>query len=52
MVAAELGVTPRHIRRLHAEFRKTRSAHSPRASGRPAPLLPSPEGAQLVLDGK
>lgn len=47
-VAAELGVTPRHIRRLRAEFRETGSAHVPRLPGRPA--LPPSQEAQLVLD--
>ena len=50
VVAAELEVTPRHIRRLHAEFRKTEHAHIPRAPGRPAIPPPSPDEVQLVLD--
>ena len=50
VVAAELGVTPRHIRRLHAEFRKTEHAHVPRPPGRPVLLPPSPDEVQLVLD--
>ena len=50
VVAAELGVTPRHIRRLWAEFRETGSAHVPRPPGRPALQPPSQEEVQLVLD--
>ncbi len=50
VVAAELGVTSRHIRRLHAEFRKTGSAHIPRTPGRPTIPPPSPDEVQLVLD--
>ena len=49
-MAAELGVTPRHIRILHVEFRKTGSTHVPRAPGRPFLLPPSPDEVQLVLD--
>ena len=49
-VAAELGVTPRHIRRLRTEFRETGSAHVPRSPGRPALPPPSQEEVQLVLD--
>ena len=49
-VAAELGVTPRHIRRLRTEFRETGSAHIPRSPGRPALPPPSQNEVQLVLD--
>lgn len=50
VVAAELGVTPRRIRRLRAEFRETGSAHVPRPPGRPALQPPSQEEVRLVLD--
>ena len=40
VVAAELGVTSRHIRRPYAKFRKTGSAPIPRTPGRPALLSP------------
>ncbi|MYH04141.1 MAG: hypothetical protein F4010_06115 [Cenarchaeum sp. SB0669_bin_11] len=50
VVAAELGVTSRHIRRPYAKFRKTGSAPIPRTPGRPALLSPSPDEVQLVLD--
>ena len=49
-VANELGVTPRHIRRLRAEFREIGFAHVPRSAGRPARKLPSQEEVQLVLN--
>ena len=48
-VAAELGVTPRRIRRLRAEFREAGSVHFPRPPGRPA-LQPPSQEVQLVLD--
>jgi len=35
VVAVELGVMPRHIRRLRTEFRETRSDYVPRLLGRP-----------------
>ena len=49
-VAAELGVIPRHIRRLRAKLRETGSAHVPLSPGRPALPPPSQEEVQLVLD--
>ena len=48
-VAAEVGVTPRHIRRLWAEFCTTGSPHVPLSLGRPA-LRPSPDDVRLVLN--
>ena len=50
VVAAELKVTPRHIRRLRAEFKETGSVHVPRLPGRPALQPPSQEEVQMVLD--
>ena len=49
-MAAELGVTPRHMRRLRAEFKETGFAHVPRSAGRPALKPPSQEEVQLVLN--
>ena len=49
-MAAELKVTPRHIRRLRAEFRETGSVHVPRLPGRPTLQPPSQEEVQMVLD--
>ena len=48
-VAVQIGVTPRHVRRLWAEFCATGSPHIPRMPGRPA-TQPSPDEVQLVLD--
>ena len=48
-VAVQIGVTPRHVRRLWAEFCATGSPHIPRMLGRPA-TQPSPDEVQLVLD--
>ena len=48
VVASEIGVTPRHVRRLWAEFRVTGSPHVPKTPGRPA-ARPSPDEVQLVL---
>ncbi len=48
VVASEIGVTPRHVRRLWAEFRVTGSPHVPKTPGRPA-AKPSPDEVQLVL---
>ena len=48
-VAVEVGVTPRHIRRLWAEFCTTGSPHVPLNPGRPA-LQPSPDDVRLVLN--
>lgn len=50
VVAAELGVTSRHIWRLYAKFRKTEHAPIRRTPSRPALLSPSPDEVQLVLD--
>ena len=50
VVAAELKVTPRHIRRLRAEFRETGSVHVPCLPGRPTLQPPSQEEVQMVLD--
>ena len=50
VVAAELKVTPRYIRRLRAEFRETGSVHVPRLPGRPILQPPSQEEVQMVLD--
>ena len=48
-VAVQIGVTPRHVRRLWAEFCATGSPHIPRMLGRPA-TRPSPDEVRLVLD--
>ena len=48
-VAVQIGVTPRHVRRLWTEFCATGSSHIPRMPGRPA-TRPSPDEVQLVLD--
>ena len=48
VVASEIGVTPRHVRRLWAEFRATGSPHVPKTPGRPT-AKPSPDEVQLVL---
>ena len=48
-VAAGVGVTPRHIRRLWAEFCTTGFPHVPQRPGGPA-LQSSPNDVQLVLD--
>ena len=48
VVASEIGVTPRHVRRLWTEFRVTGSPHVPKTPGRPAAKL-SPDEVQLVL---
>ena len=48
-VAVQIGVTPRHVRRLWAEFCATGSPHIPRMPGRPA-TRPSPDEVRLVLD--
>ena len=48
-VAVQMGVTPRHVRRLWAEFCATGSPHIPRMPGRPA-TRPSPDEVRLVLD--
>lgn len=48
--AADLGVAPRHIRKLRAEFGETGSAHVLRSPGRRALPSPSQEEVQLVLD--
>ncbi len=48
VVASEIGVTPRHVRRLWVEFRVTGSPHVPKTPGRPA-ARPSPDEVQLVL---
>ena len=48
-VAAEIGVTPRHVRRLRAVFRTVGTPHVPQRPGRPA-RPPSPEEVRLVLD--
>ena len=48
-VAVQIGVTPRHVRRLWAEFCATGSLHIPRMPGRPA-TRPSPDEVQMVLD--
>ena len=48
-VAVQIGVTPRHVRRLWAEFCATGSPHIPRMPGRPA-TRPSPDEVQLVPD--
>ena len=50
VVAAELKVTPRHIRMLRAEFKETGSVHVPCLPGRPTLQPPSQEEVQLVLD--
>ena len=49
VVASEIGVTPRHVRRLWAEFRATGFPHVPKTPGRPT-TKPSPDEVQLVLD--
>ncbi len=49
VVATEMGVTPRHVRRLWAEFCATGSQHAPKIPGWPA-ARPSPDAVQLVLD--
>lgn len=49
-MAAELGVTPRHIRMRRAEFGETGSVHVPRPPDRPALLPPSQEEVRLVWD--
>ena len=48
-MAIQMGVTPRHVRRLWAEFCATGSPHIPRMPGRPA-TRPSLDEVQLVLD--
>ncbi len=48
-VAVQIGVTPRHVRRLWAEFCATGSPHIPRMPGRLA-TWPSSDEVQLVLD--
>ena len=48
-VAVQIGVTPRHVRRLWAEFYATGSPHIPKMLGRPA-TRPSPDEVRLVLD--
>lgn len=48
-VAVEIGVTPRHVRRLLAKFRITGTSHVPQQPGRPE-QRPSVEEIQLVLD--
>lgn len=50
VVAAELGVTPRHIRRLWAKFRDAGSVHVPLPPGRPALQPPSQDEVRLVPD--
>ena len=50
VVAAELGVMPRYIRRLQVEFRETGSAHVLRLPGRPALQPPSQEKVRPVSD--
>ena len=48
-VAAEIGVTTRHVRRLWVEFCAIGSPHVPKTPGRPA-TRPSSDEVQLVLD--
>ena len=48
-VVVEIGVTPRHVRRLWAEFCATGTSHVPKTPGRPT-TLPSPDEVQAVLD--
>ena len=48
-VAAEVGVTARHIRRLRTEFHTTGSPHIPQRLGRPAQQS-SPDDVRMVLD--
>ena len=48
-VAAEVGVTARHIRRLRIEFRTTGSPHIPQRLGRPV-RQPSQDDVRMVLD--
>ena len=50
VIASEIGVTSRHVRRLRAEFRETGSPHVPRAPSRPPLQPPSQEEVQLVLE--
>ena len=50
-IAVQIGVTPRHVRRLWAKFCATGSPHIPRMPGRPA-TRPSPDEVRLVLDGR
>ncbi len=49
-VAAELGVTPRHMRRLRSKFKETEYVHVLRSTGGPALKPPSREEVQLVLN--
>ena len=49
VVAVQIGVTPRHVRRFWAEFCATGSPHIPRMPGRPA-TRPSPDEVLLILD--
>ena len=48
-VAVQIGVTPRHVRRLWAEFCATGSLHIPKMTWRPA-TRPSLGEVQMVLD--
>ena len=49
-VAAEIGVSARHVRRLWARFRKTGKHHVPLRRGRRAAAPPAPGEVQAVLD--
>ena len=48
-VTVQIGVTPRHARRLWAEFCATGSPHIPKMPGQPA-TRPSLDEVQMVLD--
>ncbi len=50
MVAEELDVTQRHIRRLWTEYCKTGTVHVQRLAGRPADPAPSEQEILAVLD--
>ena len=48
-VAVQIGMTPRHVRKLWAEFCATGSPHIPRMPGRPT-TQSSPDEVQPVPD--
>lgn len=49
-VAAELGVTQRHIQRLWTEYLKTGEVHTQRLAGRPPTPVPSDEEIRTILN--